>query len=164
MQLGPCQSVLPAPNPSTDGAGWSIDGSANNESIDSAVCSVDGADWSIAHNIYMYHQKSLSVWLVKLLLLKPWSHWANGRVTDKKSFYRFISVLCSFLIRWIRFLSGDVRWCPFRPVLSLNMFKTFHRIKRIETPVWCTVIMWLKRSTNRSLESRASEEMNFVTG
>ena len=31
--------------------------------------------------------------------VKPWSHRANGRVTDKNSFYPFISVLCSFLIR-----------------------------------------------------------------
>ena len=45
--------------------------------------------------------------------LKPWSHQANGRVTDKKSCYPFISVLFSFLIRWIRSLSGDVRFVRF---------------------------------------------------
>ena len=57
--------------------------------------------------------------------IKPWSHRANGRVTDKKSFYLYISVLCSFLIRWIRSLSGDVRWCPFRPVLSFEHVQNF---------------------------------------
>ena len=56
---------------------------------------------------------------------KPWSHRANGRVTDIKSFYPFISVLCSFLIRWIRSLSGDVRWCPFRPVWSFEHVQNF---------------------------------------
>ena len=29
---------------------------------------------------------------------KPWSDQANGRVTDKKSLYPFISVLCLFLM------------------------------------------------------------------
>ena len=33
------------------------------------------------------------------MVFKPWSHRANGRVTDKKSVHPFISVLCSFLIR-----------------------------------------------------------------
>ena len=37
--------------------------------------------------------------VVRLYSFKPWSHRANGRVTDEKSFYPFISVLCSFLIR-----------------------------------------------------------------
>ena len=46
-------------------------------------------------------------------------------LTDKKSFYPFISVLCSFLIRWIRSLSGDVRWCPFRPVWSFEHVQKF---------------------------------------
>ena len=57
--------------------------------------------------------------------LKPWSHRTNQRVTDKKLFYPFISVLCSFLIRWIRSLSCDGRWCPFRPVLSFERVKNF---------------------------------------
>ena len=43
MQLGPFQSVLPALNPSTNGAACSIDCCADNGSTDSAVQSVDHA-------------------------------------------------------------------------------------------------------------------------
>ena len=48
--IGPCQSILPAPNPSTLGAVRSIDGYANKGSTDSAARSIDGADRSIAYN------------------------------------------------------------------------------------------------------------------
>ena len=51
MELGPCQSVLPALNPSIDGAGQPIDGYANNGSIDSAARSVSGAHLLMVHNI-----------------------------------------------------------------------------------------------------------------
>ena len=50
-QHGSCQSDLPIPNPSTEAQ--SIDGCANNEHIDSAARSVDGADRSRAHNNYI---------------------------------------------------------------------------------------------------------------
>ena len=59
------------------------------------------------------------------LTIKPWSHQANGRVMDKKSFYLFISILCLFLIRRIRSLSGDVWWCSFRPVLSFEHVQNY---------------------------------------
>ena len=60
-----------------------------------------------------------------LLNFKPWSHRANRRVADKKSFNPFISVLCSFLIQWIRSLSGDVRWCLFRLFWSFDHVQNF---------------------------------------
>ena len=47
-QLGPCRSVLPAPNPSTEGAALSIDVCADNRYIDSTARSIDGTDRSIA--------------------------------------------------------------------------------------------------------------------
>ena len=50
--------------------------------------------------------KTTSIWLFlfniqcfPVLCVKAWSHQANGRVTDKKSFHPFISVLSLFLIR-----------------------------------------------------------------
>ena len=65
------------------------------------------------------------------------------------------------LVRWIRYLSGDVRWCSFcpvayvtcHPVMSvgvrsvrwqvLNMFKTFHRTERTKASVTCTLgVRW----------------------
>ena len=78
------------------------------------------------HQIWNCCLQTLSVWKsLKLVVWERVTHWANGRVMDKKSFYPFISVLCTFLIRWIRSLSGDVRWCPFRPVLSFEHVQNF---------------------------------------
>ena len=45
---------MPGPNLSTDGADRSINGFANNGSIDSAAQSIDDSDRSIADNIYRY--------------------------------------------------------------------------------------------------------------
>ena len=87
---------------------------------------------------------------------KPWSRRANGRVRDKKSFYPFISVLYSFLIRWIRSLSGDVRWCP---------FQNFPPYKRTETPVWCTLLCgsYAYKSIDRVSSVRGDEFCHRIT-
>ena len=80
-QLGPCQSVLPAPNPSTDGTTRSIHGCANNGSNDRAARSVDAADRSIAHiTTILDDLLQYMIYCVsgkKGFTLSPWWHYSN---------------------------------------------------------------------------------------
>ena len=97
---------------------------------------------------------------------KPWSHQANGRVTDKKSFYPFISVLCSFPIRRICSLSSDVRWCPFHLVLSFEHVQNFplDKMDRDARLMYCHyVASMLHKSIARVSSVRGDEFCHRIT-
>ena len=53
------------------------------------------------------------------------SHRANGRVTDKKLFYPFVSVRIRSLSVSHPVTPFLVRWCPFRPFESFEHVQNF---------------------------------------
>ena len=81
---------------------------------------------------------------------------------DKKSFYPIIAVLCSFVIQWIRSLSGDVRWCPFRPVLNFEHIQNF-LLDKMDRDARLMYSYYVVYTLHKSI-ARASEEMKFVIG
>ena len=63
----------------------------------------------------------------------------NGRVTDNKILCRFACVSCPFHMRWMRSMSGDIRFVRSYPLASFRHVQNFERTPPDKYVRWMNV-------------------------